>query len=77
LAKTSKKHWSSIEDDRQVKKPTAAYVLFSTERTKSGDFTDIVVKDRGRIIGDEWKALPDSDKKVSISMTATSSPSIT
>ncbi len=42
-----------------------AYVQFSINRQASGDFANIKVPDRAKLIGAEWKALSEGEKEVS------------
>ena len=50
--------------------PVGPYMQFSINRNASGDFKHIGVIERAKLIGQEWKALNESEKKVS---TTTSS----
>jgi hypothetical protein len=63
-AKRAKK-WPAIKDERQVKRAVSPYVLFSVSRQASGDFTHIKIGERGKLIGQEWKALSDEEQQVS------------
>ena len=56
--------WSPIEDPRQVKRPVTAYVQFSVNRNASGDFNNISVPERSRLIAREWRELSADEKKV-------------
>lgn len=56
--------WSLIKDERRPKRPVSAYLQFSINRNASGDFNRISFADRGKLIGQEWKALSESEKKV-------------
>lgn len=57
----------AIEDDRQVPLPIASpYTLYSMERYESGDYKNIAFKDVGKLIGQEWKSLGESEKQVSL-----------
>ena len=57
--------YSQIKDERAVKRPATAYIQFSVNRQASGDFKNIGVAERAKLIGQEWKALSESEKKVS------------
>ncbi|WPG99144.1 Hypothetical protein R9X50_00195500 [Acrodontium crateriforme] len=60
--KTSARKWAPIKDERQVKQSVSSYVLFSTDRHSSGDFVNIKITDRSKLIAEEWKALSESEK---------------
>jgi hypothetical protein len=49
-----------------VKKAVTPYLQFSVERRASGDFKDIKLGDSSKLIGEEWKALSESEKQVRI-----------
>ena len=53
-----------IKDERAVKRPASSYLQFSINRQASGDFRNIPVSQRAKLIGQEWKALSESEKKV-------------
>ncbi|KAF2131780.1 hypothetical protein P153DRAFT_395087 [Dothidotthia symphoricarpi CBS 119687] len=55
-------HTNKLHDDRQVKRPVNAYVLFFTDRRSSGDFKSISTTECAKLIGNEWKALTASEK---------------
>ena len=57
--------YSQIKDERAVKRPASSYIQFSINRQASGDFKNISVGERAKLIGKEWKALSESEKKVS------------
>lgn len=57
--------WPAIQDERQVKRPLSAYLQFSINRHKSGDFTNISTTERAKLIGKEWRELDQSEKDVS------------
>lgn len=40
-------------------------MLFSTDRQSSGDFANIKIADRSKLIAQEWKSLSESEKEVS------------
>lgn len=49
-----------------MKRPVSAYIQFSINRQNSGDFKNIAIAQRAKLIGQEWKALSESDKKVGL-----------
>ncbi|KAF9887514.1 hypothetical protein FE257_010092 [Aspergillus nanangensis] len=51
-----------LRDERLVKRPRSAYVLFYTERTDGGDFKHMVVKDIAARVAEEWRGLTDAEK---------------
>jgi hypothetical protein len=57
-------HTAKLVDDRQAKRPSNAYAIFSTDRQASGDFKGIKVVDRAKLIGAEWNSLSAGEKKV-------------
>lgn len=59
--------YSQIKDERAVKRPASSFIQFSINRQASGDFRNIPVAERAKLIGQEWKALSESEKKVSSS----------
>lgn len=65
------KKWQPIKDERAVKKPSSAYILFSRSRWASGDFKNITVAEGSKLVGQEWKALAQDEKKVSAGYIAT------
>ena len=64
LAKPRSSTWSPIQDDRAVKRPASAYIQFTINRHASGDFKNIPLAERARLMAQEWKALAESEKKV-------------
>ncbi|KAF2496260.1 hypothetical protein BU16DRAFT_538827 [Lophium mytilinum] len=52
-----------IKDERRVKRPQNAYMLFNKERRDSGEMKGISVPDSSRLITSEYKALSASEKK--------------
>lgn len=63
--KKSPKKWSAIEDERLAKRPVTSYVHFSISRQASGDFNNIKIGERAKLISQEWKALDAEEKQVS------------
>jgi hypothetical protein len=55
-----------IEDEREPKRPLSPFVLFSMSRNQSGDFKHIAVTERAKLIGQEWRALSEDEKAVSL-----------
>jgi hypothetical protein len=62
--KLRSRKYSAIKDDRLVKGPQSAYILFVSERYGSGDFKNIKTGDATKLISQEWKELTGSEKKV-------------
>ncbi|KAK5717825.1 hypothetical protein LTR15_008666 [Elasticomyces elasticus] len=54
--------WSQIHDERAVKRPLTTFAQFNVNRQASGDFTNIRLPDRTRLIAQEWKALDQEEK---------------
>lgn len=55
-----------IPDDRQLGRPTPAYVRFHMERYASGDFKNISIGEGAKLVSSEWKALSANEKKVCV-----------
>ena len=53
-----------LKDDRQVTGSRSAYIYFFLSRSKSGDFRGMTRPVAASLIGREWKALTDEQKKV-------------
>ncbi|MCJ1364063.1 hypothetical protein MMC16_003172 [Acarospora aff. strigata] len=70
LKHASKKKTLPIHDGRLVKRPRTAWILFYSDRVGSADFKHIKVTDRVRLISQEWKDLPASEKKKYTDMQA-------
>ena len=64
--------WTPIHDERAVKAPITNYFQFSINRQASGDFKNIPVSERAKLIGQEWKALSESEKQVRCGSSPTS-----
>lgn len=62
--RTKAKQVILIKDDRLPKRPLSGYAQYSGERNASGDFKNISVAERGRLIGKEWRELGSSEKQV-------------
>jgi len=54
-----------LKDDRLVKRPMTQYGQFTKDRHASGDFARMTIAESAKLIAKEWKALSDTDKKVS------------
>ncbi|KAK3700953.1 hypothetical protein LTR37_015659 [Vermiconidia calcicola] len=52
-----------ISDQRAVKRPASAFIQFSVNRQASGDFKNIAVTERVKLIAQEWKALNEGEKE--------------
>jgi hypothetical protein len=57
--------WPPIRDERSAKRPVSTFLQFSINRQNSGDFHNIKVTERAKLIGQEWKALSQEEKDVS------------
>ena len=57
--------WKKLEDDRLPLLPRSAFFRFAHDRRESGDFKNIPLTEGAKLIGQEWKALSASEKKVS------------
>ena len=55
-----------LHDERLVTGPRTAYVNFSAQRHRSGDFAGMSITEASKLISAEWRALSESDKKVSL-----------
>ncbi|KAJ5185668.1 High mobility group superfamily, partial [Penicillium cf. griseofulvum] len=62
LSRLVKKNYSPIKDDRLPTKSRSAYVLFVADRMESGIYQGMHGRDSFKAIGEEWKALPQSEK---------------
>lgn len=56
--------FSQIQDERQPKQPMGSYILFAKNRQESGDFKNIAIPERAKLIGQEWRALTLAEKQV-------------
>ncbi|KAJ5714122.1 uncharacterized protein N7483_011303, partial [Penicillium malachiteum] len=63
LAKKLGKTCSLLKDDRLVKRPLSSYLIFSRERTGSGDFKHMQVAEISVRTANEWKNLTESEKE--------------
>ncbi|KEZ44200.1 hypothetical protein SAPIO_CDS3132 [Scedosporium apiospermum] len=65
LSRKYNKSHRKITDERLPKRPLTAYSLFVKARWASGDVSNVASTAAGaaRILADEWKALPESEKK--------------
>jgi hypothetical protein len=62
--KRKRSAWPPIRDERATKRPLNAYAQFSVNRNASGDFKNIRLGERSKLIAEEWKALSADEKKV-------------
>ncbi|KAI5370241.1 Putative High mobility group box domain-containing protein [Septoria linicola] len=58
-----KNKWVELQDERRPKRPQSPYLSFSLNRQSSGDFTNIKITERSKLISQEWKALSTSEKE--------------
>ncbi|KEY76172.1 transcription factor HMG box [Aspergillus fumigatus] len=59
-----------LHDDRQVKRPRTAYLLYMLDRTAEGDFKYMTAKDISVRLTEEWKGLTATEKERIVSGTA-------
>ncbi|GIJ84019.1 hypothetical protein Asppvi_002852 [Aspergillus pseudoviridinutans] len=52
-----------LRDDRQVKRPRTAYLLYMLDRTAEGDFKYMKAKDIAVRVTEEWKGLTSTEKE--------------
>ncbi|KAF7117549.1 hypothetical protein CNMCM5793_006601 [Aspergillus hiratsukae] len=52
-----------LRDDRQVKRPRTAYLLYMLDRTGEGDFKYMKAKDIALRVTEEWKGLTSTEKE--------------
>ncbi|PKX94366.1 HMG-box domain-containing protein [Aspergillus novofumigatus IBT 16806] len=52
-----------LHDDRQVKRPRTAYLLYMLDRTAEGDFKYMKAKDIAVRVTEEWKGLTSTEKE--------------
>lgn len=58
--------WPEIKDERRAKRPLTAYVQFTINRNATGDFRNIKISERAKLIGQEWKTLSEDEKQVGL-----------
>lgn len=63
---TQKSKWVELQDERRPKRPSTPYLVFSINRQASGDFANIKIGERAKLIAQEWKALSESEKSVRV-----------
>jgi hypothetical protein len=63
--KAKKRQFPIIPDDRQVKRPKTAFMIFMEELSGSGDLENLKLAERGAQAGQRWKSLTESEKQVS------------
>lgn len=56
--------WSTLKDQRQLKRPALPRLLFAADRWASGDLQGLKVTEASRLLSREWEALPAAEKKV-------------
>lgn len=66
--KGTKSKFPVIHDERAVKRGISAYLQFNVNRNASGDFKHIPMVERSKLISQEWKALSEDEKKVSLTV---------
>lgn len=59
-----KSKWVELQDERRPKRPQSPYLSFSVNRQASGDFANIQLPQRAKLIAQEWKALSEGEKSV-------------
>lgn len=64
LTRLRGKHISLIEDERIPKRPIGAYMLYSEEQRTTGNWAGLSAKDIVSKVGEGWRALSESEKKV-------------
>ncbi|KAK4547444.1 hypothetical protein LTR36_001100 [Oleoguttula mirabilis] len=57
-----KTSWPAIRDGRIAKRPLTPYLQFNVNRQASGDFKNIALPERSKLLAQEWKALSESEK---------------
>lgn len=55
---------SKINDDRLLKRPPPAFLLFTQDRWASGDFKNVAAQEAAKLISAEWKKLSSSEREV-------------
>ena len=66
LARILNKPYRPIKDERLVKRPITAYLLYCKERNATGDFKHMAVSDATARTTEEWKGMTESEKSVSV-----------
>lgn len=64
--KSNGKH--KIQDDRQPKAPSNAYIFFHRARRGSGDFANVQAVDALKQVANEWKSLTNVDRQVCLAI---------
>ena len=72
LARLQNKQVRLIKDDRLVKKPKNAFMIFSSERRSAGDFMHLRAVDTSTRISEEWKNMTEREKEVRVFLCALS-----
>lgn len=63
-----------LPDARLPRRPSSAFILFYTEKIKGGDYRGLSSKDASREASRQWKALSESEAKVSSIPVRSTSP---
>ncbi|KAF2211594.1 hypothetical protein CERZMDRAFT_98475 [Cercospora zeae-maydis SCOH1-5] len=59
---SQKSKWADLSDERRPKRPISPFLIFNIDRQNSGDFANIKIPERAKLISEEWKALSQSEK---------------
>ena len=57
--------WIHLNDERQVKRPSSAFIRFYIDRQTTNDYKGMTAVTRSELVSREWKALTAAEKKVS------------
>ncbi|KAF7590942.1 hypothetical protein BBP40_002194 [Aspergillus hancockii] len=63
LSKLTNKRYTLIRDERLVKRPLTAFVLFYKERFDQGDFKHMSIRDISARVTEEWKGMTETEKE--------------
>ncbi|KAE8394351.1 hypothetical protein BDV23DRAFT_147770 [Aspergillus alliaceus] len=63
LSKLTQKKYRPLRDDRLVKRPLGAFVIFYKERVEPGDFKHMSIRDINAQIREEWRGMTESEKE--------------
>lgn len=63
LAKLTSGFVPQLRDDRLVKRPRTAFVLYFVDRTEGGDFKHMAAKDITSRVTEEWREMTDYEKE--------------
>ena len=64
--KPNSKKFSSLQDERLVRLPNGPYSYFNKARFDSGDMKGLHIKETGKLVASEWKALSAAEKQVRV-----------